>query len=201
MACAVQPGRAMSATKLSLTRYSFGSLLTLACCAAVVAAQGSSYSAVASIKTAGGVSSTAPVSVTVDRLATDAQRDELVAAIKKGGTEAAHAWLAKQPDAGSLQVGARKTAIKYAYRRAMGDGGLVTVATANPIAFVGAGVPGAKSTSGFLLGIALLTVPGSGEGSGEMSPAAKVKVDKDGAIVTEDFNPQELVHLSKITKK
>ena len=191
----------MHANTPHLVRSSFWTVLTLLGCATVAAAQGETLSAVASIKTAGGVSSTAPVTVVVSKLATDAERDALIAEVKKGGTAAAHAWLSKRPDAGSIQVGARKTSIKYAYARSMGDGRLLTVATAEPIAFVGAGLPGAKPTTGFLLGVALLTVPGSGEGTGELSPAAKIRVDQQGAIVTEDFNPAELVQLTKISKK
>ena len=147
------------------------------------------------------MSSTAPVNVVLSTLSSEADRDALVAEVKKGGTAAAQAWLARRPDIGSISVGARKTPIKYAYARSMGDGRLLTVATGEPIAFVGAGLPGAKPTAGFLLGVALLTVPGSGEGTGELSPAAKIRVDAQGAIVTEDFNPAELVQLSKIAKK
>jgi hypothetical protein len=176
-------------------------LVTLVCYATISSAQSETLTAVASIKTAGGVSSTAPVTVVISQLATDAERDELVAAVKQGGTQAAQAWLSKRPDVGSLQVGARRTPIKYIYRRAMGDGRLLTIATAEPVAFVGGGVPGAKSTAGYLLGVALLTVPSSGSGQGELSPAAKIRIDEQGAIVTEDFNPAELVQLTNVARK
>jgi hypothetical protein len=193
--------RIMRTGASSFRQSSLWCLVALVCYAGISSAQGETFTGEASLKTAGGVSSTAPVTVVVSRMASDADRDALVAAIKKGGTQAAQAWLAKQPDAGVLQVGARKTPIKYVYRRDTGDGRLLTIATAEPVAFLGGGVPGAKSTTGYLLGVALLTVPSSGAGQGELSPAAKIRVDADGAIVTEDFNPQELVQLTKVTRK
>lgn len=176
-------------------------LIALVASASIASAQVETLTAVASIKSAGGVSSTAPVTIEITTKASDADRDALVAAVKSGGTAAAKAWLQKRPDAGTLQVGARRTPIKYVYVRDLGGDRLITVATAEPIAFVGGGMPGAKSTAGFDLGLAVLNVSAAGTGTGELSPAAKVTVDPQGAIVTQDFNSADLVHLTKVAKK
>ena len=159
------------------------------------------FTATASLKTAGGTSSTSPMTVTVSSFATDSDRDALVGAVKSGGTKAAKGWLAKRPNAGTIQVGAQKGAIKYAYARATGSGRLITIATAEPIALVGAGLPGAKSPEGFELALLLLEVPASGAGKGELAPAAKVRVNQDGAIVTEDFAAGNLVAVTNVAKK
>jgi hypothetical protein len=176
-------------------------LAALAVPATAAWAQTETFTAVASVKTAGGTSTTAPLTATVDRYATDADRNGLMAAIKTGGTEAGRAWLAKQKDAGTLQVGAQKAAIKYAYARPTGAGRLITIATAEPIALLGAGLPGAKSTAGYELALLLLNLPGSGAGTGELSPGAKVRVNDQGAIVTEDFAAANVVQLTNVVKK
>jgi len=175
--------------------------IALACALPGVQAQSKeTYTATASLKTAGGASASAPVTVTIDRYATDAERDALMAALKKGGGESARALLAKGKDLGTIQVGARHTPIKYAYARSLGDGRLVTIVTAEPIALIGAGLPGAKPKEGFDQGLALLQLSSSGPGTGELSPAAKIKLDDKGAVVTEDYGA-EVVRLTNIVKK
>jgi hypothetical protein len=156
--------------------------------------------ATATVKSAGGASASAPLTAVIDRFATDAERDALVAAVKSGGTSAARDLLAKRSDAGSIQLGARRVPIKYAYSRTTGSGRLITLITAEPVVFVGAGVPDSKPKAGYDLGLVLLDVNPSGSGQGELAPAAKVRVDAQNAIVTEDYGA-DLVHLSNVAKK
>jgi hypothetical protein len=156
--------------------------------------------ALATVKTAGGASTSAPLTVVVRQLTTDAERDELIAALKQGGTASARALLAKRPDLGTVRLGARQTAIKYAYARQTGGGELVTVVTVEPIVFLGAGLPDAKPVSGYDLGLVMLEVAASGPGRGELVPATKVRTNDDGAIVTEDYSA-EVVQLSNVVRK
>jgi hypothetical protein len=44
-------------------------------------------------------------------------------------------------------------------------------------------------------------MPEKGPGTGELSPAAKLRVDAQGAIVTEDFNQAEMVRLTDVVRK
>jgi len=145
------------------------------------------FSAEASLKTAGGVKATAPVIVTIERFATDAEREALIAAVKQGGTSGARELLAKGDDLGMLTVGAHATPIKYAFARPSALGRVVTVVTARPIAFVGAGLPDAKPTAGYDLGLLLLQVVNGSPGHGELLPATKIRVDAKGAIVSEGY--------------
>ena len=168
--------------------------------APAAAAQSQTVTAVATITTAGGASARAPLTVAIRQFSTDAERDELVAAIAKGGTASARALLARRGDAGPLQLGAKQTAIKYAYARTTGSGHLITVVTAEPIVFVGAGVPGAKPKEGYDLGLVMLEVDNAGPGRGEVVPAAKVKVNDQGAIVTEDYGA-DVMRLSDVVRK
>jgi hypothetical protein len=153
--------------------------------AAVASAQApGSISATATVKR-GGATLTAPVTVTIDKYATEAE----IAAVRKagaGGGEALRKALSGLPDVGSIQIGDRRTPLKFAGSRSTGSGRLVTVLTAEPIIHLGAGLPAAKSVGGFDVAIGMLVVEAGG-GSGELAPAAKVGLDKDGAIVIEDY--------------
>jgi len=155
-----------------------------------VRAQGETLTATAAIKQAdaGGSSLT----VAVRHFATDAERNELMAATKKGGTAAARTLLAKRADAGTVQLGGRQTPIKYAYSRATGGGRLVTIVTAEPIA---ATSPGKDAGS---VGLVLLVLDSSG-GHGELLKETQVRVDDQGAIVTDGH--AETVALSDVVAK
>jgi hypothetical protein len=156
--------------------------------------------ATAHVKSAAGVEASAPVRVAIDRFSTDSERDALLAALKKGGTPAARQLLGKNNQIGSVQVGKTTVPIKYVYARSMGGGRLITVVTDSPIAYIGAGAPAAAPKAGFDLGLLMLEVSASGPGKGEMVPAAKVKQNDQGAIVTEDYSA-ETVQLSNVTAK
>ena len=167
---------------------------------ATLAAQGAAetYSATATVKGPQG-QVTAPVVVVIERLTTDAERSKAVEALKAGGTTALRQALEKMPAIGHISVGERKNPIKYAYTRSVGSGRLVTVISDKPIVYLGEKLPAAKPKAGYDLAFALLNLSADGKGSGELGPAAKVKVDA-GAIVTEDYGA-EVVRLTDIVKK
>jgi hypothetical protein len=144
------------------------------------------FTATASVKGSSARAS-ADVRVTVSRFATDAERDTVLKAVRDGGTAGAQRALAALPDAGFLQVGEQRTAIKFAARRDTGAGDLITVVTKEPILFLGAGLPDAKPTAGFDVAIAILEVMDSGKGVGEFAPAAKVAIGANGGLVIEDY--------------
>jgi len=166
----------------------------------VAEAQAETYTAIAKVqgKVGAGI---ADLTVTANRFATDAERDALLAAVKQGGTAAARTLLRSKSDAGTLRLGSRAAGtIKYVYARNTGGGRLLTIITAEPVVLLGSGLSDAKPAAGYDLGLVLLEVPASGQGKGEMVPAAKVKVDAQGAIVTEDYGV-EAVRLTKMIKK
>jgi hypothetical protein len=155
--------------------------------------------ATATVKTAGGVTTTAPVSVIIDKYSTDSERDEVLAALKKGGTDAVRAVLLPRPPIGSVKVGTSVTTIKYAYERVTPEGRVITAVTSSAIAYVGAAAPGAKPKSGFYLGLVLLDIA-KGTGHGELNPAAKLRLDDKGAIVTDGYS-DEVVRLTDVKGK
>jgi hypothetical protein len=150
--------------------------------------------ATATLKTAAGVTTTAPVSVIVDRFSTDSDRDEVLAALKKGGTDAVRSVLLTRPAIGTIKIGTSVTSIKYAYERVTPEGRLITAVTSSAIAYVGA-----KPKSGFYLGLVLIDMA-KGTGHGELNPAAKIRLDDKGAIVTDGYS-DEVVRLTDVKGK
>jgi hypothetical protein len=183
---------------LAFHTHSLSALVVLAL--AVQAPAGTTITASARVKSAGGVEASAPVTITIDRFSSDAERTAILDALKRGGTGGVRTLLASRDRIGSVQVGSSVTPIKYAYGTPTADGRLITVVTGSPIAFVGAGAPGAAAKTGFDLGLVLLEVATSGSGKGEIVPAAKVKIGDKGEIVTDDYS-SEVVTLVNVTRK
>jgi hypothetical protein len=128
----------------------------------------------------------APLTVTITDYASDAERDAVLTALREHGNAGARRTLAAMKDAGVIQVGDRRTPIKFAAQRATGSGRLVTLLTAEPVLFIGGGLPDAKPRDGFDLALAILDL-GENGGTGELVPAAKIGVDRGGALITEDY--------------
>ena len=164
--------------------------------AGLAAAAPETFSATASVKKS-GVSASAPVKVNVTRYATDAEREAAVAAVRKGGTQALKAALAPKPDVGYIELGDKRTPIKFAMERASGGGRLITVVTAEPILYLGEKFTPSKAVTGFDVAIAMFEVQASGPGIGDISPAAKVALDDKGALVVADYG-EAVVWLNNI---
>jgi hypothetical protein len=148
-----------------------------------------------------GAGAPAAVTITIDHFATDAERDALVNAVKKGGTPAARQMLRSREAAGTVQVGPNKAVVKHAFSRTVGAGRLITVITGEPIAMPGKTEPTAGGDSVYQLGMLLIEVPDSGTSGGELLPAASVRVDEQGAIVTEAGKPANVVRLRNVARK
>ena len=103
-------------------------------------------------------------------------------------------------DAGYIEIGDRRTPIKYAFVRPTDGGRLITVVAPTPILHVGAGVPDSQPKAGFDLALAALDVKTAGAGSGELAPAATVKVNDSGALQTQDYGA-ETIRLTNIQVK
>jgi hypothetical protein len=100
------------------------------CLAPLARAQsGTTITATATVKTRGGVTSTAPLAVMIDRFSSDSDRDAMMAAIKSGGTDAVRGLLLTRPPIGTLKLGDSVTSIKYVYERSTPEGRLITAVT------------------------------------------------------------------------
>ena len=172
----------------------------LLCPALAIAGQpgAETFTATASVKSPTATAA-AKLTIRIDRFVSEAEREPILAAIKKNDPAATQRALSAAPDIGYIEVGKRRTPIKYAYARSTGDGRLITVVTAQPVLFVGGSVPGAKPAAGFELALALLILDGKDTGEGEIAPAARVKMNDTGAVVTDDY-AREMVRLTSITR-
>jgi len=163
-------------------------------------AQSETYTATASIKTAGGAAASAPITIVVDRKMSQAEADKFLAAFKTGGAAGLHKALAGVAPTGSVQVGGgAKTPTRLTLERATDKGRLLTIVSDTPILQLGAGVPGAKPKDGHDFAIIDLELPSSGPGTGTFAPAAKVTV-KQGVLVVDDYSG-EILKLANVTKK
>jgi hypothetical protein len=169
--------------------------LTLAARAAL--AQGETYAGTLALENGTPGKSSMLLTVSVRRFATTSERGALIAAVKNGGAGSAHRLLAKRDTVGTVDVGGRKTPLKYAYAFAQDQNGhrQLTLVTADPVA-----IANFKHEPGYDIGFIFLDVDASGNGTGEFVPAAKVHVDEQDAIVTENSSAG-VIKLTGVTRK
>ena len=149
------------------------------------------FSATASVKS-DALTGTAPVRITIERFATEAERASAMKAVKSGGTPALHKVLMKMKNSGTLQLGKKKTPIKYAYASSTGAGRIISILTAAPMIHLGAGLPDAKPKAGYDVAVVLLVLDANNAGEGELDPAAKVKMNESGAIEIDDYGDAKI---------
>jgi hypothetical protein len=174
-----------------------GVLVCAMALASVQARADETFTATATVK---GTGRSAPLTIKLKKFSSDGDRDDLVKALKKGGTAAARDLLAKKSDAGSVLLGTNTTPVKYAYDTTVGPNRVITIVTAKPIHFVGADQSKAKLKIGYDLGllhIDLSTTPGVGEAA----PAAKVAVNAKDDLIIEDYGAEQIVLTNIIVKK
>jgi hypothetical protein len=158
------------------------------------------FSATAVLKTAGGGTATAPVTVTVDRKMSQKEAETLAATFKAGGAAGLRKALADVPPTGSVALGGRPALpTRLTFERATDKGRLLTIVTDRPILWAGGGLPDAKPKDGYDFAVLDIEVDATGSGSGTLAPAARIAVSK-GAFVVEDYgsSPMQLTAVKAI---
>ena len=174
---------------------------TLLLFATVPSAQttGEVFTATAAIKTAGGASATAPVTIEVTRKMSQPEAEAMTNAFVNGGAAGLRKALETIATTGSIQIGSGKpTPTRLTLERQTDRGRMLTIVTDRPLLFLGAGLPDAKPKAGYDFGIIDVIVDPTGSGTGTMSTAAKVTV-RQGVFVVDDYSG-ELVRLDRVTK-
>jgi hypothetical protein len=157
------------------------------------------FNATATLKTAAGGAASTPVTIVVDRKMSQSEADKFTAAFKSGGVAALRKALEGVAPTGSVRIGSgAATPTRLTLERTTDKGRLITIVTDKPLAFLGAGLPGAKAKEGYDFAVIDLEVDAKGSGSGTVSPAAKVTV-KQGAFTVDDY-ASDLVRLTGVTK-
>lgn len=162
--------------------------IAVALAAATVGAQtvAETYTATASV-TRGETTASAPITVTIHHYSSAADQAALVAAMRQASPSAARATLSSLGDVGVIEMGGRRTPVKFASARPTGSGRLLTVVTAEPLLHLGAGLPEAPPRDGYDVAVAVLDVREDGAGIGELAPAARVGFDAQGALLIHDY--------------
>ena len=149
-----------------------------------------------STATAGG---DAHLSIEVDRYTPDGDLQTMEKALQSGGSAAFVEALRKAPVAGRLKVQDRTFTIRWARERPVTNGRVISLVVDSPVYFVGGGVPGAKSRTGYDVAVVLLEMDSSGVGRGTIAPAARVKPGGQAGVEVEDYatEPVKLVSVFK----
>jgi hypothetical protein len=158
------------------------------------------YTATANVKTAGGASVSAPVTIDVTGWTSDADRKQLAGLLKSGGDAALQKQLASMKTLGTITLGKTPFDAKYAYAMTSSEGRIITLVTTRPMFFLGAGAPDAKPRGGHDFGVVTIEVNDAGTGRGTLTPAASLKMSESDAIVVQDYSA-ELVTLPNVRKK
>ena len=120
-------------------------LLTLALPAATFVnakAEGETFTATATVQTAGGAAASAPVTIVVSRKMPQEEADRLMAAFKSDGPAGLRKALVGVAPTGSVRLGSgTATPTRLTLERTTDRGRLLTMVADQPLVFLGAGLP------------------------------------------------------------
>jgi hypothetical protein len=153
------------------------------------------YQGTVKFKNAKGKPVTAQLTVTLDRTMPEADR-LAVAEQVKANPDSAKSVLAGQPQLGVIEAGDKRVPIRFASGYSLDEGQNLIVLSDEPMGFLG---ESNKSKKGFDLTYAMISVKASGEGKGEIRPAARIKWMESGAPAPVGYDNQ-IVWIENVTK-
>jgi len=157
------------------------------------------FTGTATVKTAGGATASAPITIVIDRKMSQSEADRFTGLFKTGGAAALRKALEGLPPTGSVTLGkGTPTPTRLTLERRTDKGRLLTMVADKPILALGAGLPDAKPTAEHDFAVVDIEVDNSGNGSGTFAPAAKITVNQ-GAFVVSDYS-SELIRLTGVKK-
>jgi len=153
------------------------------------------YTGTASFKNKAGKKVTATVTVTLDKAMAEEDRAAIVEQVK-ANPDSAKSVLASKPQLGTIKADDKSVPIRFASGYALDDGTNLIVLSDEPLGFIGGSN---QSKKGFDLTYAMISVKASGEGKGEVRPAARIKWMESGAPAPVGYDNQ-IVWLENVTK-
>jgi hypothetical protein len=157
------------------------------------------FTGTATVKTAGGATASAPITIVIDRKMSQSEADRFTGLFKTGGAAALRKALEGVAPTGSVTLGkGTPTPTRLTLERRTDKGRLLTMVADKPILALGAGLPDAKPTAEHDFAVVDIEVDNSGNGSGTFAPAAKITVNQ-GAFVVSDYS-SELIRLTGVKK-
>jgi hypothetical protein len=153
------------------------------------------YQGTASFKNKAGKKVTATITVTLDKAMAEEDR-AAVAKQVKANPDSAKSVLASKPQLGTIKADDKSVAIRFASGYALDEGQNLIVLSDEPLGFIGGSK---KSKEGFDLTYAMISVKASGEGKGEIRPAARIKFMESGAPAPVGYDNQ-IVWIENVKK-
>lgn len=146
------------------------------------------FTANLNVASASGGAAAGTVQIDIQRYTPDADRTRVEEALKIGGYAAFLDALRKAPQVGTVSVGDRKWAIRWARTRPSGEHTrTIVVVTDQPIFFVGGGKVDAKPREGYNVALLQMNVDSVGMGNGSMAAAARVKPGGETGVQIDDY--------------
>jgi hypothetical protein len=151
------------------------------------------FRAQARVSNEAGLAGAAYVDIHIDKYSTDADRQAMLAAFKDGGYPALVTALRKAPAVGSIKVGNDTFVVRWARAQRSGENKrTISVVTEKPMLFVGGGNVNAKPREGYELAVVQFDMDDSGNGSGTMAAAAKIKPGGPNGFQIDDYAEQPI---------
>jgi hypothetical protein len=139
------------------------------------------------------------VDVIINRWSTEQERDQLVSALREGGTDSLLRALQKIKDpAGYIRSGGSiGYPLRFAWQVPSGEGRRIIIATDRPVSFLEASRRPRTMDYPFLL--IEMRVDAQGKGQGKLMPLARVQANDDHVVEIENYS-SEPVRLSEVRK-
>jgi hypothetical protein len=153
------------------------------------------YQGTVKFKNAAGKQVSGTLTVTLDQAMPEADRLAIVEQVKSN-PDSAKSVLAGKPQLGTIEAGDKKVPIRFASVYTLDEGQNLVVISDEPMGFIGGAK---KSKTGFDLTYAMISVKASGEGKGEIRPAARIKWMESGAPAPVGYDNQ-IVWIENVTK-
>jgi hypothetical protein len=157
------------------------------------------FSARAQAENKAGTAVSAPIVIHVERFTPDFDRTTVQEALRVGGYPGFLTALRKAPDVGYVELGGRKTLIRWARQVPSDTGRTIVVVTERPVAFL-AGQADAKPRAGYEVAVIQLKVDGRGDGVGTMAAAARVRPGGETGVQIDDY-AEVPISLVNVTRK
>ena len=189
---------------MTLRQTTMCSVLSVAAVVSTASAAGmqtgaETFTGTATVKTAGGATASAPITIVVERKMSQSDADRFMGVFRTGGAPALRKALEGVPSTGSVTLGAGKpTPTRLTLERRTDKGRLLTIVADRPILALGGGLPDAKAKADYDFAVVDIEVDDRGNGTGQLAPAAKISVNQ-GAFVVSDYS-SELVRLTGVKK-
>ena len=156
------------------------------------------FSASVQIQTASGPIS-ATVQIRINRYTPEFDRTALENALEHGGYASFVTALRRVPDVGTVLAGDGLFTIRLARERKTDKGRTIVVVTDKPVFFVGGARKDAKPRAGYETALIQLEVDDSGNGTGVMAPAARVKPGGEAGVRIDNYAEEPLA--LKVTRQ